>query len=244
MKIQTNLKHRYNQMITINNCNIFFDEKGIAEISNEQFDFIKEEIEIEKSSLEVIDLGDYQKSQNSKQNKEEIIEKVAAPFMGYFKDKKYKSLEEIQKDLDLIKKHKEIIKESEDFLIKEKNKLEKIQKDKEDKEKLDKEDKEKLDKEKLDKENKEKKEYIEEYTNLSKGVNIDPENKLTVEEVKKKLEELKDTINKQKQSYSQELAKKTLLEIQEIAKTVNLPEEEWKNLKKLDLIKFLVEKAF
>lgn len=84
---------------------------------------------------------------------------------------------------------------------------------------------------------------IEEYRKLNKGTEeLDPD--LSLEKMEEIYAKLFNEIEKQKQVYSKDLATKQMPNIQEIAKATGLPEEEWKSLKKLDLIKYLVEKAF
>lgn len=129
-----------------------------------------------------------------------------------------------------------------------------LKKEKEEQDKLDKEEADRLKEEQILEEKKKeeelelKKEFMESYKFHSKGKELDPN--LSIEEMKNMVTDLINQINKDKQNHSKELAKKNMEELQAMAKELNeqtegkLPEEEWKSLLKMDLIKYLVEKAF
>lgn len=82
---------------------------------------------------------------------------------------------------------------------------------------------------------------IEEYNKLvdeNKPLNPDT----TFEDAQKALFDFKQEEVRKKQKISQDLAPKTVEELQKIAKDAELPKKDWEKLKKLELIKYLVDK--
>lgn len=67
------------------------------------------------------------------------------------------------------------------------------------------------------------------------------EENIAIEQLNKLLLDAKDDQIRKKQKFSQELASKTVEELKDILKGAGIPEVEWKNLKKLELIKLITD---
>lgn len=173
-KLKTKLNHRFNNIVTVANVDIHFDNKGEFEITE---DF--------------------------KKKNPEFLDKVKKEDYG------------IEVIIPLTKKELEVLEKQQ--------KLEKIQKE---------EAEQKL-KEKIQK-------GLLEYTALT-GEILSPD--ISIEELDKVLLKAKEAQIKQKQKISQELAQKTMEELKSILIESAIPEAEWKDLKKIELIKFIINNS-